>query len=336
MLIIPYFIHHQGCPHRCLFCNQLSIGGARRRESADTLGDLTRTIELWLGRSARHGEVQVAFYGGSFTCLDEALQFELLQAVAPYIDQKRVNSIRLSTRPDCVTEPVCDLLVSAGVSTVEIGAQSMKDGVLERSGRGHTAMDTERAAKLLAARGLRVGIQLMVGLPGETPRSFMDGVRLVVKLAPDLVRIYPTLVLAGTGLADLYLKKDWKPLSLERAVILAGRARDLFTANDISVARMGLQPSAELERQILAGPYHPAFGELVLTRMWYRRVRKRLLEAGSKTVLKLLISKSDYSAFAGQKNNNLKRLQNLVGGARLMVEIDPGLDRGNYHFTIVR
>jgi histone acetyltransferase (RNA polymerase elongator complex component) len=334
VLIIPYFIHHQGCPHRCLFCNQFSISGAQRQESAGTVSDLTGTIEDWLARSAHHDEIQVAFYGGSFTCLDEALQFELLQAVAPYIEAKRVNSIRLSTRPDCVTEALGDFLLCSGVSTVEIGAQSMRDEVLERSGRGHTVADIERAAKLLAGRGLRVGIQLMAGLPGETTRSFMEGIRRVVQLAPDLVRIYPTVVLNGTALADLYRRAGWKPLSLERAVILTGRARDLFAANNISVARMGLQPSTELEQQLLAGPYHPAFGELVLSRMWYRRVRKLLLQAGTGTVLKLSISERDYSAFAGLKKHNLKRLRRVAGGARLLVEIDPALRRGDYRQTI--
>ncbi len=336
MLIIPYFIHHQGCPHRCLFCDQFSIGATHHRESADTVNDLAGTIEQWLARSAPHDEIQVAFYGGSFTCLDETLQFQLLQAVAPYIYEKRVDSIRLSTRPDCVTEPICDFLLCSGVSTVEIGAQSMHDGVLEQNGRGHTAADIELAAQLLAARGLRVGIQLMAGLPGETTRSFMEGVKRVVGLAPDLVRIYPTLVLNGTALADLFRNTDWKPLSLERAVILAGRAREIFAANDISVVRMGLQPSAELERQILAGPYHPAFGELVLSRMWYRRIRKLLLEAGSGGVLKLLIAEKDYSAFAGQKKHNLKRLQRLPGGARLTVKTDPALRQGEYRHAIER
>jgi len=334
VLIIPYFIEHQGCPHRCLFCNQLSINGTHRRESADLISDLTRTIEAWLGRSPDHEETQVAFYGGSFTCLDEKLQFELLQAVAPFIDKKRVNSIRLSTRPDCVTESICDFLVSSGVKTVEIGAQSMHDDVLVRAGRGHTVADVEQAAKLLAAGGLQVGIQLMAGLPGETTGSFMAGVRRVLGLAPDLVRIYPTLVLEGTELADLYRKTSWKPLSLERAVILAGWARGLFLAHDIRVIRMGLQPSTELEQQIIAGPYHPAFGELVLSRMWYRRIRKRLIEAGSGTVLNLQISAHDFSAVAGQKKRNLERLKHVPGAAQFTIETDPALFRGDYRFSV--
>lgn len=334
MLIIPYFINHRGCPHRCLFCNQFSITGNSRQEKTDQVSDLIRTIEEWLLRSPHHDTTQVAFYGGSFSCLDEAMQYQLLKAVAPFIDEKRVSSIRLSTRPDCVTGPACELLHSMGVRTVEIGAQSMCDRTLERAGRGHTSADVEQAARLLAVMGFQVGVQLMAGLPGETTRSFMDGVRRVVQLAPDLVRIYPTLVLEGTELADLYRRTSWKPLSLERAVILAGRARDLFVAGNISVARMGLQPSAELEEQIIAGPYHPSFGELVLSRMWYHRIRRLLIEAGPATTLRLLISDKDFSAIAGHKKQNITRLQRVAGGAQLRVESDPALQPGDYNYAI--
>ncbi len=335
MLIIPFFIHHQGCPHRCLFCNQLGITGPTQGGAKDPAADLQRTVDEWLDRSPSHEEVQVAFFGGSFTCLDEALQNHLLQTVAPYIDEGRVDSVRLSTRPDCVTESVCDLLTASGVRTVEIGAQSMNDQVLESAGRGHTAQDVEGAARLLAARGLQVGIQLMAGLPGETTRSFMDGVKRVADLGPELVRLYPTLVLKDTGLAQLFHRSSWKPLCLARAVSLVGRARQLLLDRNIKVIRMGLQPSSDLEKQLIAGPYHPAFGELVISRSWYLKVRPLLRAAGPGRTVRLVVSDRDYSALAGLKKQNLRRLQRLDHDARLLVERDPALARGHYHHRLV-
>lgn len=333
-LIIPFFIHHRGCHHRCLFCNQRGIAGANRNESDDPVTDLGRTIDEWLARSGQRDKVQVAFYGGSFTCLEEGVQFELLNRIAPYLESGRINSIRLSTRPDCITDDIADFLISAGVGTVEIGAQSMNDEVLRRAGRGHTANEVKSAVRLLIDKGVETGIQLMAGLPGETTRSFMDGVQEVVKLSPHLIRLYPTLVLEHTELADLYRQSSWRPLSLERAVSLMARARTLFEEHRIRVIRMGLQPTIELEKQVLAGPYHPAFGELVNSRCWYRKIRPLLVRAGHNRVVNLTIGDRDYSALAGQRSENLNRLKNLTNGARLEVEIDASLGRGQYRYSV--
>ncbi len=334
-LIIPFFIHHRGCPHRCLFCNQLSIGGRNSGDAADPAAAVGRTIEQWLDRSAsNYDTVQVAFFGGSFTCLEEKLQHELLAAVDPFIRKGRVDSIRLSTRPDCLSDAICEFLVSAGVETVEIGAQSLNEQVLARAQRGHTAGDIERAVQLLAANGLQTGVQLMAGLPGETTRSFMDGIKRVVELSPDLVRIYPTLVLKDTELANLYQQSSWRPLSLERAVSLCTWAYDLLAANSIKVIRMGLQPGAELEKQLIAGPYHPAFGELVISRSWYLKIRRLLLHAGVGRVLTLTVSTKDVSALIGDKRKNIQRLENLAYGARLQVATDAALSRGQFHYAV--
>lgn len=333
-LIIPFFIQHRGCPHRCLFCNQRGIVGTDRDAVDDPLTDLGRTIDRWLARSGQRKKVQVAFYGGSFTCLDEGVQIKLLDRVAPYLKSGRVNSIRLSTRPDCITSEIADFLISAGVGTVEIGAQSMNDEVLRQAGRGHTARQVKRAARLLIGTGIETGIQLMAGLPGETTRSFMDGAREVVALSPHLIRLYPTLVLKHTELADLYRQSSWRPLGLERAVSLMARARALFEEHQIRVIRMGLQPTVELEKQVIAGPYHPAFGELVNSRCWYRKIRPLLVRAGRDRVVSLTISDRDYSALAGQRSTNLKRLKSLARGARLEVEIDASLERGHYRYRV--
>lgn len=333
-LIIPYFIHHRGCPHRCLFCNQVSIAGRNQHDSPDCADDLQQTIEMWLARSPGHDMVQVAFFGGSFTCIDEVLQKTLLEAAAPYITSGQVGSIRMSTRPDCLSAEMCDFLGAHGVKTVEIGAQSMHDQVLERALRGHTVADIEQSVRLLKSKQFETGVQLMVGLPGETTRSFLDGVKDVVKLAPDLVRIYPTLVLKQTELADVYQNSSWYPLSLDRAVSLAATARELFLDAGIRVIRMGLQPSNDLEEQLIAGPYHPAFGELVISRSWYRTIRRILVEAGRGKTVELTISDKDYSAVIGNKRKNMNRLENLANGAGLRVKLDRTIPRGSYRHAV--
>ena len=296
--------------------------------------DLGLTIDRWLARSKQHEEVQVAFYGGSFTCLDEEVQVGLLQRVGPYMKSGRIRSIRLSTRPDCITDEIADFLIASGVRTVEIGAQSMHDQVLQIAGRGHTVADVIKAMRLLGAREMETGIQLMAGLPGETTRSFLDGVQTVIGLSPQLVRLYPTLVLENTELAEFYRCSAWRPLSLERAVSLMARARVLLEEHRIRVIRMGLQPTVELEKQLVAGPYHPAFGELVISRCWYRKIRPLLVSAGRDRMVRLTINGRDYSALAGQRRENLERLENLAHGARLQVDIDASVKRGNYRYTV--
>jgi histone acetyltransferase (RNA polymerase elongator complex component) len=240
----------------------VGIAGPNREESGDPATDLGQTIDGWLKRSAHHRDVQVAFYGGSFTCLDEDVQVGLLHRVGPYMRSGLVQSIRLSTRPDCITDEIVDFLIAAGVRTVEIGAQSMNDQVLRKAVRGHTVDQVIDALQLLRARGMETGVQLMAGLPGETTRSFLDGERTVIGLSPHLARLYPTLVLEHTELAELYRRSEWRPLSLERAVSLIARARTMLDDHQIRVIRMGLQPTVELEKQLIAEATSKGFSGL--------------------------------------------------------------------------
>jgi len=206
VLIIPYFIQHRGCPHRCLFCNQKAIAGTETSADIEPEDDLRDCVERWLGRSKAKENIQVAFFGGSFTCLDQTLQRRLLEGVQPYIRAGSVNSIRLSTRPDCLSEDICEFLLSYGVRTVELGVQSMADAVLQQSNRGHSSEDSRKALRLLTSYHFEVGVQLMPGLPGETTNSFLKGVRDIISLQPNFVRLYPTLVIKHTELAELYEK----------------------------------------------------------------------------------------------------------------------------------
>jgi histone acetyltransferase (RNA polymerase elongator complex component) len=336
MLVIPFFIQHRGCPHRCLFCDQWTIAGRDRdgSDSLDQVDRLRRTIDSWLGYRQRRRSVQLAFFGGSFTCLAEDQCRLLLEAAQPYLRRGQIDSLRVSTRPDCIDDGIVDFLRSYGIRTVELGAQSMNDAVLDRVERGHDGAATKRAAEVLTRRGCDVGLQLMVGLPGETTASFLAGVRQVIELKPSFVRLYPTLVLAGTGMADLYRRGQWRPLGLARAVAVTGRARQLLTAAGITVIRMGLQPSPELQSRVLAGPYHPAFGELVASRDWYLTARRLLRLAGPGRAVELTISPRDHSAFVGSGKINLKRLGALSESAAFSVRLDGTLARGSFSYVI--
>jgi len=331
--IIPYFIEHRGCPHRCLFCNQTTIAGDQS-PGADAPQDLHATISLWLERQKYSKNKELAFYGGSFTCLPEAAQYELLEAARPYLEKGVIHSIRLSTRPDCLSDDACQFLKECGVRTIELGVQSMDDDVLEKAERGHTVDDVKSASRLLQKYGFIRGIQLMPGLPGETTGTFLRGVRKIVLLNPHFVRIYPALVISNTGLAALYLGSVWRPLSLNRAITLTRLARDRFMTSGINVIRMGLQPSEKLEKSVLAGPYHPAFGELVISRTWYLQARKILKSTDPGKLVKITISDRDYSAFVGPGKQNIRRLEAVSAGRRFELNIDRAMERGQLDYVI--
>ncbi|MFA7348887.1 MAG: radical SAM protein [Desulfurivibrionaceae bacterium] len=309
--VIPIFIAHQGCPHQCLFCNQRSITGAP--EGMVGADEVRETILAQLAWPRRHPEapVQVAFYGGSFTGLPMERQRELLGAAQPFLASGQVRELRLSTRPDYVTDGIAGFLREQGVRVVELGAQSLDDRVLAASGRGHTAAQVRTAVACLKEAGMRVGLQLMLGLPGDTTPTTLASGRAAAALGPDLVRLYPCLVISGSPLAELYRQGRYQPMSLPRAVALAGRLWRIFEESGIPVVRMGLQPSAALEKTVLAGPYHPAFGELVLSRLFFNSVRAALSARPPYQSHRLCLAKADESIYRGCGNGNVKRLAAL-------------------------
>ncbi|MBW1636317.1 MAG: radical SAM protein [Deltaproteobacteria bacterium] len=330
-LVIPIFIPHRGCPHQCLFCNQRSITG-HDQSDLSVKEEITQTVEEWLGRSGEQREVQVAFYGGSFTCLARQEQVDMLSSVQPFIDSGRVGSIRLSTRPDCVDPEICSLLREFGVTTVELGVQSLDDDVLERSRRGHTTRQSRNALKMLQGAGMEAGVQLMVGLPFETTVSFLRGIDEVVRLKPDFIRLYPVLVVKNSGLEDLYNRGLFQPLSLEKAVALTAKGYKRFELEGIPVIRMGLQPSEDLEKSIIAGPYHPAFGELVKSRIWLGRIRRTLAALLPGQKAQICVSHRDLSAVIGMKKQNIRRLTELGFGDRFTLVADKCMERGNIRY----
>lgn len=259
--IIPLFIPHYGCSHQCVFCNQTRITGMT---TPVTPADVERLIGAYLasGDGARRWEA--AFYGGSFTALPMEVMRALLMPAAEALRAGKIQGIRLSTRPDCLSEEILHFLKEMGVGTVELGVQSLDDRVLLAAGRGHTAQDAADGAALLRREGFRVGLQFMAGLPGEDGASLRRTARLGAALSPDFIRIYPVLVLRDTALFRMYETGRYRPLSVGKAAFCCAFLKRWYARHGIPVIRMGLQATDELDRgtSLAAGPYHPSMGEL--------------------------------------------------------------------------
>lgn len=235
-----------------------------------------------------------------------------LQAVAPFLTSGQVEFVRISTRPDCLEFANIRWLQDHGVGLVEVGVQSLHDGVLRHCERGHTVAQVDRAFSLLAKAGLPAGGQLMVGLPGDTPGRSLASSRRLAAFRPQVVRLYPALVVRGSKLADWYRQGTYAPWSLAQAVAVCAAMKDVFDDQQIRVIRMGLQRSASLEDNVLAGPYHPAFGEMVLSRQFFKKLRLLLgRNRPPGAALHLLLSCRDKSLFTGVNRENYQRLKRL-------------------------
>ncbi|MEW6326909.1 MAG: radical SAM protein [Thermodesulfobacteriota bacterium] len=331
--IIPIFISHQGCPQRCIFCNQPNITG--QDISPITAKWVTSTIEEGLGRKrrAQRTETQVAFYGGTFTGLDTGLQEEILSVVLPFWEEKKVHSVRLSTRPDYINTEEITLLRKYPVKTVELGIQSMNDAVLARAQRGHTSRDNLRAVRMLKEAGFQVGAQIMIGLPGEDRGEILDTLEPLFAHKPDFMRVYPTLVLKGTVLAGLYQKGEYHPLTLEEAVEICRDISILGRERGIAVIRMGLQADAGLEKNLIAGPYHPAFGQIVKAEVFKNDLMKKLASFRGSDEVKIWIAPPALPLLTGFKKRVLDDLQKKSNIRSLKVFTDHSLGRGDFRVT---
>jgi histone acetyltransferase (RNA polymerase elongator complex component) len=306
-LVIPIFIPQEGCRHRCIYCDQHTISGVS--PSSWNPASIRRHVQGYLDNSSR-SPVQVAFYGGSFTFLSVSRQRLFLEAVREFLEQDRVCSLRLSTRPDGIAEKNLDFLQTMGVETIELGAQSLHDPVLAAAGRGHSSKDTYEAATRVKKHGFELGLQLMPGLPGDTRDIFGQTVSKVIDLKPSFVRLYPTVVLSSTPLERLYRNGRYKPLNLKEAVDWCKEAKKQFDEAGISVVRIGLQPTTSLEQpgRVVAGPYHPAFGQLVNSSLWSERITpvlRKLRPRSSRFVI--LAPWNQLADIRGQRNYNIKR-----------------------------
>jgi histone acetyltransferase (RNA polymerase elongator complex component) len=322
------FIPHGGCPHRCLFCNQALITGSSDREPDEAF--IRSQVDLYRRFRGKRSKIVLAFFGGNFLGLEQGARARLLGIARSLADERRIDAVRFSTRPDTVTRATLAGLGGSAVETVELGVQSMDDRVLTLSHRGHTARHTRLAAGLLREAGLEIGMQMMVGMPGDTDLSLMETAMAMAELHPAFVRIYPLLVLRGSPLHRLWEQGLYLPMDLAHCVTLVKGLYDLFTLRGIRVVRMGLQASDLLQGPggVTAGPWHPAFGHLVHSERFLDKALALLEEnppTGRKD-LTLLVHPRSEARLRGERNRNLAVLASRYPGSVLTVRTDPGLD----------
>ena len=316
--IIPVFVPHVGCPNDCVFCNQRRISGVVRPITSE---EVSCAIEQGAAITSNEVQRQLAFYGGSFTAIPVAQQNGLLEAVQPYLRNGTIASIRLSTRPDAIDEETLLRLRRFGVSTIELGAQSMDDTVLQLSGRGHTAEQVEQAARMVKDFGFELILQMMTGLPGdENGEASVSTAQRIVTLQPHGVRIYPTVIVKDTALYDQWLAGVYQEHTVEAAVEACARIVPIFDAEGIPVIRLGLNPTEDLSGGDAAGgAYHPALGEMVRSRIMLERARALLAGAQPGDSAEITVGKGKMSQMIGQKRCNAAVLKAEFGLQELKI-----------------
>ncbi len=309
---IPIFISHEGCPNDCVFCNQRKITA---KADAMTLPEVSEQIKTYSSTLDDDAYVEIAFFGGSFTGIDATLQEKYLKLAHEYKKAGKIQAIRLSTRPDYINIEILDRLRLYEVDTIELGVQSLDEEVLKASNRGHLVTDVYEAVHLIHAYGFRLGIQLMVGLPQDTKERSILSAKLTALLKPEFVRIYPTLVIKETKLLELTQGGIYQPLSLETAVDWTKEMYQVFLSSQIPIIRMGLQPTDLIAegKEVIYGPFHPAFRQLVESSYFLDCIKKILntqnVTVNDSSVIKILCNPKDLSQVIGHKRKNLIELK---------------------------
>lgn len=316
---IPIFIPHEGCPNCCVFCSQRKITGVK--DTATALSDELKRCKAIIDEAtktiANASSTEIAFFGGSFTAIDETRMTELLKLGYEYIENGKVSGIRLSTRPDFIDEHKLNILKRYGVKAIELGVQSMSDSVLLACKRGHTADDSRKSGRLIVKHGFEYVGQMMIGLPESTLESELLTAKEIIESGAKFSRIYPTITIEGTELYQMYLDGSYVPLTLDEAVERSSRVLELFLENGVKVLRIGLQSSEEMEKNPF---YHSAFGELAWGELYYRKMRKLLKEVKSDSVL-FTVESSQVSKAVGQKRKNILKLER-ESGKRIKIKGD--------------
>lgn len=324
---IPIFIPHDGCPHDCIFCNQRKISG--HIKSPD-LKEIQETVEKHLDTVNSGDSCEIAFFGGSFTGIPVAEQEKYLSLADSYVKKGLVSGIRLSTRPDYIDKNILFFLGKYSVKVIELGIQSLDEEVLLKSSRLYTPEEAINACNLVKKFGFLLGVQTMIGLPSDTFEKSLKTAKIIVELKPDMVRIYPTLVVKETGLEELYRNNEYLPLSLDEAVLWCSRLIPMYESAGISVLRVGLHDAEGLKEKsdVIAGPVHPAFGELVYSRIWLDKISNELKNYGKTQGRSLIIyvNPSDISQVIGNNRINIKCLKESHGFSN--VKVLPNKDMG--------
>ncbi|WP_368487673.1 elongator complex protein 3 [Clostridium sp. BJN0013] len=306
--IIPIFVSHEGCPHNCIFCDQTIITGNKQEVDVNFV---RRTIENHLKTIKRStSKVEVSFFGGTFTAIPIDKQRELLKVAKEYKDKRDIDYIRLSTRPDYIDSCILDNLKEYSVDIIELGIQSLDREVLFKSGRGHSKEDVKRASYLIKKYGFVLGHQIMVGLPCDTFEKDIETVKNSISMKPDIYRIYPALVIKGTVMEDMYKRKQYKPYELSEAVDICKILYCILRANKIKVIRIGLQPTENINlgKDVIAGPFHPAFRELVEGRI-YNHIIEENIPLSYKGEITIGINNRDLSKLYANKKEYFNHMK---------------------------
>lgn len=337
--IIPIFVPHLGYPNDCVFCNQKSISGQTKKVTKE---DVKNIIEEHLKYIKKDSKVEVAFFGGSFTGIEEAKQEELLEAAYEYIKQKKIDSIRISTRPDYINKKILKRLKKYKVKTIELGVQSANDYILKKAGRGHTFEDVVKASKLIRWYGFDLGHQMMVGLPESTTVDEINTAKQLIKLKPKMVRIYPVLVIKNTKLEKDYNEGKYKPLTVIQAVEVCKELVKLFVKKHIEVIRIGLQPTDTItnpdndKSEVVAGPFHPAFRQLVESGMWYDVIVEKIKQLNTKVKeVVVTVNPADVNNVIGQRKDNINNLRDVYD-VNLIVKADEKIKQGKSKIEITK
>ena len=312
--IIPIFVPHLGCPNSCTFCNQKKISGELKQVTPD---DVKKSIEYYLSNFKEDDiEKEIAFFGGSFTAIDKSVQEELLKVAYEYKNQGKVQGIRLSTRPDAIDKEGLKLLKKYGVTTIELGVQTSNDFLLKKCKRGHTFEDVKKASRLIRWNKFKLGHQMMVGLPESTRTDELKTAKDLAKLKPKLVRIYPVLVIKGTELEEEYNRGEYEPLELVQAVEICKELEKFFIKKRIEVIRMGLQNTDTItnpdnpESEVVAGPYHECFRQLVESSIWCDRIVEKIKPVNTKVKkVEIVVNEKDINYAVGYKRENIEKLK---------------------------
>ncbi len=315
---IPIFIPHEGCPNDCIFCNQRKISGCLAAPAEDEMRSIIQTHLS----AVNHRDCEIAFFGGSFTGLPFSEQEKYLQIAEEFVKSGQVQGIRLSTRPDYINDEVLQLLGKHSVKIIELGIQSLDEEVLRQSRRFYSIETALKACSLVKQYGISLGVQTMLGLPGDTLEKSLYTAKTLILQKPDMVRLYPTLVIQDTDLETEYKNGQYKPLTVNDAVLWCSEIIPLYEAAGIRVLRIGLHHSENIQNgaEVIAGPAHPAFGELVYSEIWKRRISEKLDQnaAVGKTLI-IHVSASEVSKVVGQHHQNLDYLKKVYGFTSIKV-----------------
>ncbi len=303
---IPVFIPELACPFQCAFCNQRKISGHIAVPSGDEILNIIKSHLKTFPSGNKH--VEIGFFGGSFTGMPLKEQEYFLSLAKPFKDSGEIQGIRLSTRPDYINNDVLELLKKYGVTSIELGAQSFDNEVLKKSYRGHTTAQTEVASEMILKNGFKLGLQMMIGLPGDTLEKALFTARKIADSGASCTRIYPTVVIKDTAMHQWYKKGSYKPLSLEEAVTWSKHLLLFFEKTPVKVIRTGLHPSEGLVTgdELIAGPFHPSFKELVMTEIWYDLLNK--IPGNKEKELTVSVPEKELNFAVGYRAKNKKML----------------------------